>query len=187
MAVRALLLHQQLDLVEAQLDLPGIDLTRDADGQLVLSFGGKLAAMKLGDTGGNEGLDNLLGGASESSDPRLAALRLVRVTAPSLQFVDAVSKDRTTAADPVFELERVNGVWTASLSGRLGDGRIEATGEPAATPPMQQVTIQFQHLRAKDFAAFAPDVPLAGATCPALRHGRIHHRSGDRRAGRGDR
>ena len=165
-AVRALLLHQQLDLVEAQLDLPGIDLTRDADGQLVLSFGGKLAAMKLGDTGGNEGLDNLLGGASESSDPRLAALRLVRVTAPSLQFVDAVSKDRTTAADPVFELERVNGIWTASLSGRLGDGRIEAIGEPAATPPMQQVTIQFQHLRAKDFAAFAPDVPLAGATVP---------------------
>ena len=45
---------------------------------------------------------------------------------------------------------------------------------------MQQVTIQFQHLRAKDFAAFAPDVSLAGATVPISGTVAFHRRSGDR-------
>lgn len=164
-AARPLLLGR-LELVAAEIELPGIELTRNADSKLVLSFGGKLADVVLGESGGDEGLDKLMGGASESADPRVSHLRLVQIAAPSLQFVDAVSGDRATATDPVFELEQKKGVWTASLSVRLGDGHVEASTEPAATSPLEQVTIQFQRLQAQDFAAFAPDLPLAGIAVP---------------------
>lgn len=164
-AVRPLLLGR-LELVAAQLELPGIELTRNADGKLVLSFGGKLADVVFGEEGSDEGLDKLMGGASESADPRVSHLRLVQVTAPSLQFVDAVSGDRASANDPVFELEQKQGIWTASLSGRLGEGHVEASTEPATPSPLEQVTIEFQQLQARDFAAFAPDLPLAGIAVP---------------------
>ena len=48
----------------------------------------------------------------------------------------------------------------------MGDGRIEATGEPAATPPQQQVTLELQDFLANDLAVFAPDLPLAGLALP---------------------
>ena len=57
----------------------------------------------------------------------------MQVTAPSLQFVDTASGKHATATDAAFELTREGGIWRASLGARLGDGRIEATGEPAAT------------------------------------------------------
>ena len=160
------LLFGQIELVEAQLDLPEIELARTAEGRLVLSFGGKLADIVLGQAGNDEGLDTLLGGSGEITDPRIAQLRSVRVTAPSLQFTDTLSGDRATASEPVFELRRVNHVWTVSLAGKLGEGRVEATAEPAANGQDQQVTVRFQDLRAQDFAAFAPDLPLAGITVP---------------------
>lgn len=160
------LLLGRLELVAAELELPGIELTRNADGKLVLSFGGQLADVVFGEAGGDEGLDRLMGGPAESADLRVRELRLVQVRAPSLQFVDAVSGDRATATDPVFELEQRKGVWTASLSGRLGDGYVEASTEPAPTRPLEQVTIQFQGLQARDFAAFAPDLPLVGIAVP---------------------
>ena len=104
-AVPPLLLDQRLQLAEVQLDLPSIGLTRDENGKL-LTFDRRLASIPLGETTGGGGLGRLLGESGEVKDPRLADLRLVRVTAPSLQFLDAATGDRATAADAVFELDR---------------------------------------------------------------------------------
>jgi hypothetical protein len=165
-AVGPLLLERRIDLVEVQLDLPEIQLTRGDDGKLVLSFAGQLAAVPLGQAAGGGGLEALFGDATGAADPRLAELRLVQVTAPSLQFVDTASGKHATATDAAFELTREGGIWRASLGARLGDGRIEATGEPAATPPQQQLTLELQDFLANDLAVFAPDLPLAGLALP---------------------
>ena len=167
-AVWPLLLEQRIELVEAQVDLPQIELTRDGDGKLVLSFAGQLASVGVGEAtgGGGAGVGALLEDGTGSRNPRLAALRLMRVTAPSLEFVDTRSGDRATAADPVFDLKRVGEAWQASLSAQLGSGRVEATSEAGALPGQQQLTIELKGLQAKDFNAFAPNLPLAGLALP---------------------
>ena len=107
MAVPPLLLEQRLELVDVTVELPEIQLTRDEQRKLDAAV--RSAARQpfhLGEAAGGGGLGTLLGDGGEVKDPRLASLRLVRVTAPSLQFVDAVTGDRATATDAVFELER---------------------------------------------------------------------------------
>lgn len=182
-AARPLLLGR-LELVAAEIELPGIELTRNADSKLVLSFGGKLADVVLGELGGDEGLDKLMGGASESADPRVSHLRLVQIAAPSLQFVDAVSGDRATATDPVFELEQKKGVWTASLSVRLGDGHVEASTEPAATSPLEQVTASVPATPGPRFRGVCPGLAVGWDRRPGFGHGRFHLRSHHRGTGK---
>lgn len=168
-AVWPLLLEQRIELVEAQVELPQIELTRDEAGKLVLSFAGQLASVGVGEATGADagaGVGALLEDGTGSGDPRLAAMRLMRVTAPSLEFVDTRSGDRATAADPVFDLKRVGEAWQASLSAQLGSGRVEATSEAGALPGQQQLTIELHDLQAKDFNAFAPNLPLAGLALP---------------------
>ena len=167
-----LLVGWRIDLVEAQIELPQIELTRDEDGKLILSFAGQLAALGVGEATGGAGVGALLEDGSGSGDPRLAALRQVRVTAPSLEFVDTRSGDRATAANPVFDLQRVGDAWRASLSGQLGSGSVEATSEAGARPGQQQLTIELHGLQAKDFSAFAPNLPLASLALPVS--GTVH-------------
>jgi hypothetical protein len=165
-AVPPLLLDQRLQLAEVQLDLPSIGLTRDENGKLLLTFDRRLASIPLGETTGGGGLGRLLGESGEVKDPRLADLRLVRVTAPSLQFLDAATGDRATAADAVFELDREGAIWRVSLKGKLGEGTVAAISEPTSTPARPDVTLLVDGLRPKDFLAFAPSVPLAGLDLP---------------------
>ncbi|MGH7292249.1 MAG: hypothetical protein ACREJT_13620, partial [Myxococcota bacterium] len=161
-----LLLERRIELVEAQVDLPQIELTREEGGKLVLSFAGQLASLGVGEATGGAGVGALLEDSSGGGDPRLAGLRSIRVTAPSLEFVDTRSEDRATAADPVFDLRRVGNAWQASLSAKLGSGRVEATSEAGARPGQQQLKIELHGLQAKDFSAFAPNLPLAGLALP---------------------
>ncbi len=165
-AVPPLLLDQRLQPVDVEVSLPEIELIRDADRKLVLQFDQRLSAIPLGATAGGGGLGALLGNSGQVEDPRLASLRLVRVTAPSLQFVDALTGDRARAADAVFELEKTGSFWRASLKGELGEGSVAMIGEPTATPARPDVLLQLQGLRARDFVAFAPDLPLSGLDLP---------------------
>jgi hypothetical protein len=165
-AVTPLLFEQRLQPVEVELELPEIQLTRGEDRKLTLQFDQRLAAVPLGATAGGGGLGTLLGESGEIEDPRLDDLRLVRVTAPSLQFVDAVTGDRARAAHAVFELEKTGAIWRASLGGELGDGMVAVIGEPTSTPARPDVRLELQGLRPKDFVAFAPELPLAGLDLP---------------------
>ena len=165
-AVPPLLLEQRLELVDVTVDLPEIQLTRDEQRKLVLRFDQRLVAVPLGEAAGGGGLGTLLGETGEVQDPRLASLRLVRISAPSLQFVDATTGDRATAANAVFELERKGAVWQAALRGQLGQSTVALSGEPTTTPGRPDVTLQLERLRPKDFVAFAPTVPLAGFDLP---------------------
>ena len=177
MAVPPLLLEQRLQLVDVELDLPEIQLTRDENRKLVLRFDQRLAAMPLGEATGGGGLEALLGEAGEVDDPRLDDLRLVRVTAPSLQFVDAVTGDRATAADAVFELEKDGSIWRASLKGKLGGGTVAVIGEPTSTPARPDVTLRgASDCGPKDFVAFAPDRAAGGSRSAGLRHGALLRR-----------
>ena len=165
-AVPPLVLEQRLQLVDVELDLPEIQLTRDENRKFVLRFDQRIAAIPLGEATGGGGLEALLGESGEVDDPRFDDLRLVRVTAPSLQFVDAVTGDRATSADAVFELEKDGSIWRASLKGELGGGTVAVIGEPTSTPARPDVTLQVERLRPKDFVAFAPTVPLADLDLP---------------------
>jgi uncharacterized protein YhdP len=165
-AVRPLLLEQRIELVEVQLGLPQVELTRGDDGKLMLSFAGQLADLSLGEATGGGGFAAMLDDGSGSADPRLSAMRRMRITAPALEFVDTRSGDRATAADAVFDLERVDAGWRASLAARLGEGEVEATSEAGTTPSQQQVTVELKNLRAEDFQAFAPNLPLTGGALP---------------------
>ena len=156
----------RLQLVEVELELPEIQLTREENRRLELLFDQRIAAVQLGEAAGGGGLGTLLGESGEVTDPRFDDLRLVRVSAPSLQFVDAVTGDRATAADAVFELEKDGAIWRASLKGQLGNGTVAVVGEPTATPGRPDVSLRVDGLRPKDFVAFAPTVPLAGLDLP---------------------
>jgi hypothetical protein len=165
-AVPPLLFEQRLQPVDVELDLPEIELTRGSDRKLLLQFDQRLAAVPLGAAAGGGGLGTLLGESGEIDDPRLENLRLVRVTAPSLQFVDEVTGDRARAADAVFELQKTGAIWQASLKGELGEGTVAVIGAPTATPGRPDVRLELQGLRPKDFVAFAPELPLAGLDLP---------------------
>ena len=165
-AVSPLLLERRLELVSAELELPEIQLKRGADRALVLTFAGKLADVPLGEAAGGGGLGTFLGPGGEVNDPRLAALRLIRVTAPSLQFVDEVTGDRATAADAAFELKKIDRVWSAALGGRIGDGKVELTGAPTTTPGRPDLTLVLQQIQPRALQAFVPDLPLSGLAIP---------------------
>ena len=165
-AVPPLLLEQRLELVDVELDLPEIQLTRDEDRKLVLRFDQRLAAIPLGEATGGGGLGHLLGESGEVDDPRFDDLRLVRVTAPSLQFVDAVTGDRATAADAVFELEKDGSIWRASLEGKLGGGTVAADwrADRDAGAAGRHAS-RCERLRPKDFVAFAPTCRWPASIC----------------------
>ena len=156
----------RLELVSAELELPEIQLKRGADRKLVLTFAGKLADVPLGEAASGGGLGTILGPGGEINDPRLAALRLIRITAPSLQFVDEVTGDRATSADAVFDLKKIDRVWSAALGGRIGDGQVELTGSPTTTPGRPDLTLVLQQIQPKALQAFAPDLPLSGLAIP---------------------
>ena len=165
-ALRPLLLEQRLEPVEAEVELPGIQLKRDAQRRFVLSFAGKLADLPLGAAAEGGGAATMFGPEGEIDDPRLAALRLIRVTAPALQFVDEVTGDRAMASDAAFELKKAERIWSVSLGGKIGDGRVELTGAPTTTPGRPDITLVLQHLAPKELQAFAPGVPLTGLDLP---------------------
>ncbi|MGD9510977.1 MAG: AsmA-like C-terminal domain-containing protein [Geminicoccaceae bacterium] len=165
-AVTPLLLQQRLELIEAEIELPEIQLKRDADRNLVLSFAGQLADLPLGAAAEGGGADTLFGPKGEIDDPRLAALRLIRITAPSLQFVDEVTGDRASAADAAFDLKKAGQIWSAAIGGKIGDGRVELTGSPTTTPGRPDLTLVLQQLEPKELQAFAPELPLGGLALP---------------------
>ena len=165
-AVPPLLFEWRLQVVDVEVELPELQLTRDADRRMVLAFDQRIAAIPLGATAGGGGLDTLLGEHGEVEDPRLDDLRLIRVTAPSLQFKDAVTGDTARATDAVFELAKDGSVWRATLKGELGQGTVAVIGEPTSTPARPDLRLELQGLRPKDFVAFAPDLPLAGLDLP---------------------
>ena len=165
-AVSPLLLQQRLELIEAEIELPEIQLHRNAERQLVLTFAGKLTDLPMGEAAEGGGADRLFGPKGEIEDPRLAALRLIRVTAPSLQFVDDVTGDRATAADAAFDLKRAGQVWTVTLGGQIGSGRVELSGAPTTTPGRPDITVTLHDLEPKVLQAFAPGVPLGGLALP---------------------
>ena len=181
-AVPPLLLEQRIELVEVELELP-----RDPADPRRRPQAGAAASpassppCRWARPPAAAASAHCSATAGEVDDPRLAALRLVRVTAPSLQFVDAVTGDRATAADAVFELERDGAIWRASLGGELGErhaSRLTASRPPRRARP--DVTLELQRLQPKDFVAFAPEAAAGGPGPAGLRHDAISRRRRDR-------
>lgn len=122
------LLKRRVEPEIVELELPRLELTREADRRLVLGFAGEMAALELG----GDGLAGLLGdGAGKGGGPDLAELRLVRVTAPALVYADLAANQSVTASAARLELRRDGEAWTGAMSARLGDGRVRATVRPA--------------------------------------------------------
>ena len=165
-AVTPLLLRQRLELIEAEVELPEIQLKRNAERKLVLTFAGQLADLPLGEAAEGGGPDTLFGPGGEMDDPRLAALRLIRITAPSLQFVDEVTGDRATAADAAFDLKKAGQIWSVAIGGKIGSGRVELTGSPTTTPGRPDLTLVLQQIEPKELQAFASELPLGGLALP---------------------
>ena len=161
------LLKRQIDLVHARIELPKIGLTRGKDGRLALRFDGQLAEVPLGETTGDGGgIGALLGDAPGSGDPRLASLQGVEISAPLLEYDDAGAEAKATATDALFSLERRDTGWAASLTAQVGNGRITGSGQSAATPPLQDVTIELEDIQPSQLVALAPNLPLAGMALP---------------------
>lgn len=159
------LLERRIEPEIVELELPQIELTREPNGRLVLSFAGQLTSLPLGagDTGTT--LPALLGDRAEGGDPRLAQLRLVRVTAPTLAYVDAVTSEVVTASSPRFELRRVEDGWSGALSARFGEGRVRLTSRvlPGGT---QAIAVEVDRLPLQRLTALLPQLPQVDLTMP---------------------
>jgi hypothetical protein len=165
-ALRPLLLERRLELVRAKIELPQIELSRGEDGRLALRLDRQLAAVPLGETTDGGGLAALLGDTPGSGDSRLARLQRVEVQAPLLRFEDTASGTQASASDALFALTRKDEGWSATLAAKVGDGRISATAEAAATPPQQDLAVELQNIQPKELTALFPELPLAGLALP---------------------
>ena len=162
--------ERRLELVEAQLELPEIELTRDDERQAGADLrrparrscrsARRRAAAGSAHCSGDGGEDQ------RSSSRRAAAGPRHRPVARSSS--DAVTGDRATAADAVFDLKR----GRSSLAGvarraSSASGSVEATGEPTHDAgPAGRSRSSCSRLQAQGFQAFAPDLPLAGLALP---------------------
>jgi hypothetical protein len=163
-AAAPFLLKGRLEPVAVRLELPELELTREADGSLVLAFAGQLTALPLARAAGGGGLDALLGDAApKGGDAGLAHLRHVRVAAPSLQFLDAATGRRATATDPLFQLRRHHDGWAVSLAARVGEGGIELAGEPGGRAEELRVTVDLVRFPVQALAGIVPALPPPGA------------------------
>ncbi|MEK0082769.1 AsmA-like C-terminal domain-containing protein [Benzoatithermus flavus] len=166
-AVAPLLLERRIEPVAIGLELPELELVRQADGRLVLAFAGQLTAFPLTSAVGSGGLEALLGDAAPSGGTAgLEHLRLVRVTAPSLQFYDEATGRRAVADDPLFRLRRRQDGWSVSLASRFGDGRIELAAEPGGSAGELRVVIELERFPVQNLAGIVPGLPVGGSVLP---------------------
>lgn len=165
-ALGPLLLERRIALVDATIDLPRMALARGADGRLRLLFDDKLAAVPLGQTAGDGGVDALLGDAPGGTDPRLASIRRVEIRAPVLEYQETATNARIAAEDAVFDLVHDDAGWSASLGADVGTGRITATAKPLTPAAELKVIFELQDLQPSLLADFVPTVPLAGLVLP---------------------
>ena len=127
----ALVLEAEVRPVAIVTRLPEIELRRHPHGGFSFSFGGKAAVLPAeqvaqpADPSGRPGaLLTLLGGGPEAADPRLAQLREVTVTAPSLEIVDEASGRSLVAGATSFTLAGADRDWWARLAATFpGRGR----------------------------------------------------------------
>ena len=168
--VPTLLTHRRVSLRELDVQLPGLQLARQADQRLVLGFGGHLGALPLGEATGGGALERLAGGKEGAKDPRLALLHRVRVTATSLEFVDEPSGRRIESGDADLRLTRAAEGWemrleVAAVGGTAGS-RLRLVANPTPGSAEQQVRLALDDVPLAAFDGLLPNVPLAGATLP---------------------
>ena len=158
------LLEGRVEPEIVELELPQLELTKESDGRLVLSFAGQLASLPLGEGKSEAGFTALLGDGSGTPDPRLARLRLARVTAPALVYLDASTGKSTTASGARFELRQEQGAWSAALSARLGEGRVRIVGRPS--PAGDTITLEADRFPLQALAALLPALPAIRMDLP---------------------
>ena len=167
---RRLLTHRRVSLRELDVQLPGLQLARQADQRLVLGFGGHLGALPLGEATGGGALERLAGGKEGARDPRLALLHRVRVTATSLEFVDEPSGRRIESGDADLRLTRAAEGWEMRLEVAAVGGTAGAVSasSPTRLParPSSRCGCALDDVPLAAFARPSPNVPLAGATLP---------------------
>lgn len=166
----ALIKHQEVRLREVDVTLPALQLTRRADRHLVLSFGGHIADLPLGEATGGGLLKRLAGGADEAGDQRFAGLRRIRVTAASLQFVDQASGRVIDSGGVRLRLTRERSGWEARLDvvtlAGIPGSRLRAVALPLDSSAEQQVTVTLEDLPLQALDGLLPEVRLAGTAIP---------------------
>jgi hypothetical protein len=167
---KALLRHRQVRLREVDVTLPALRLTRRADEHMVLSFGGHIADLPLGEATGGGLLGRLAGGADEAGDKRLNRLRRIRVTAASLEFTDEASGRVIDSGGARLRLTRDPDGWELLLDvaalGRVQGSRLRARALPTSGSSVQQVTVELQHMPLRALDGLLPDVSFADAAVP---------------------
>lgn len=148
------------------LELPRLELTRAADGRLVLGFAGQLAALPLGEGKEGAGFAALLGEDGATPDPRLGRLREVRVTAPALVYLDAASGGSTTASDARFELKQADGTWSAALAARLDEGKVLITARPVDGGRKESFAVEVDRFPLQALLALLPQLPKVKLALP---------------------
>ena len=160
------LLDGRIEPVHVNLTLPQIELTREADGGLVLSFAGQLASLPLGEGREDQGFSALLGDGTGAPDPTLARLRDVQVTAPALVYADEATGRTATANDPSFELRREDGVWVVGLTAGLEQGRVAVEARSAPGAHEDSVRIQLDRFPLEGLLALLPKAPELQLSLP---------------------
>ena len=162
-AVWPLLLEQRIELVEAQIDLPQIELTRERDGKLVLSFAGQLAVpgrrrghgwrrlRRIARRRHGERRSSADGAAAGAGHGALARVRRHPLRRPR--------DGRRRRVRPGSGRCGLAGILVRPSSAAAASRRRREAGAGAG---QQQLTIESAGLLAQDFKAFAPDLPLAG-------------------------
>ena len=160
----ALVRNRSIVLREVELDLPALQLTRERDGHLTLSFAGKLTALPLARATRPEAVGQLLGGGKAATDPRLAQLHRIRVSAPSLQILDEATGRRLETTDAGVRLTRGPGGWELLLTmvpGAPGSS-LQVRVRPGEGQAMQAVQVEMGRLPASFVDDLLPQVDLTG-------------------------
>lgn len=160
------LLERRIEPKVIELELPELELTRQPDGSLVLSFAGQLTSLPLGRSAGPDALESLLGGRADSADPRFDELRLVRITAPNLVYIDATTGRTATASQARFELRRAGDGWTGGLALRLDSGRVRIAFSPGTGGGDDRVSIEADRFPLQGLLALLPQLPPLDLTLP---------------------
>lgn len=159
------LLERRIEPEIVELDLPRLELTREADGGLMLGFAGEITALDLDGKGLGGLLDGAAGEGSGAGPAGLDELRLIRLSAPALVYADVASGQATTASQARLELRRDSGPWVGALSARLGDGRMRAT-VTAAPGGNRAVRVEVDRFPLQGLQAFLPDLPKVRLELP---------------------
>lgn len=159
------LFEGQLQPVAIDLALPELQLTREQDQTMVLSFAGNLTSLPLTTGGdGEQAVTALSGGGS--GDPGLASLRELRVRAPALVFVDVATGQQAAASDAVFALRQGEAGWEGSLGFKLEDGTASFRLLPADAPGLQPVVVELERFPVQALGALLPNLPVGEVVVP---------------------